>query len=39
VDGKTPIVVNDSRGFANRCVMRYIAEGIGDVSPKACRRR
>ncbi|MDU1694649.1 MAG: 3-hydroxyacyl-CoA dehydrogenase family protein, partial [Bradyrhizobium sp.] len=26
--GKTPIVVNDSRGFfANRCVMRYIAEG------------
>ncbi|WP_315702800.1 MULTISPECIES: 3-hydroxyacyl-CoA dehydrogenase NAD-binding domain-containing protein [unclassified Bradyrhizobium] len=28
VIGKTPIVVNDSRGFfANRCVMRYIAEG------------
>jgi 3-hydroxyacyl-CoA dehydrogenase / enoyl-CoA hydratase / 3-hydroxybutyryl-CoA epimerase len=26
--GKTPIVVNDSRGFfANRCVMRYINEG------------
>ncbi len=26
--GKTPIVVNDSRGFyANRCVGRYIAEG------------
>ncbi|MCS3445744.1 MULTISPECIES: 3-hydroxyacyl-CoA dehydrogenase NAD-binding domain-containing protein [Bradyrhizobium] len=26
--GKTPIVVNDSRGFfANRCVMRYISEG------------
>jgi len=26
--GKTPIVVNDSRGFfAYRCVMRYIAEG------------
>ena len=26
--GKTPIVVNDSRGFfANRCVDRYIAEG------------
>ena len=26
--GKTPIVVNDSRGFfANRCVLRYIAEG------------
>ncbi len=26
--GKTPIVVNDSRGFyANRCVCRYIAEG------------
>src|SRR5437868_2048456 len=26
--GKTPIVVNDSRGFfANRLVMRYIAEG------------
>src|SRR6185503_281831 len=26
--GKTPIVVNDSRGFfANRCVMRFIAEG------------
>lgn len=25
---KTPIVVNDSRGFfANRCVLRYIAEG------------
>ncbi len=25
---KTPIVVNDSRGFfANRCVMRYISEG------------
>jgi 3-hydroxyacyl-CoA dehydrogenase / enoyl-CoA hydratase / 3-hydroxybutyryl-CoA epimerase len=28
VIGKTPIVVNDSRGFyANRCVGRYIAEG------------
>ena len=28
VIGKTPIVVNDSRGFfANRCVLRYIAEG------------
>ncbi|MFL5108122.1 MAG: 3-hydroxyacyl-CoA dehydrogenase NAD-binding domain-containing protein [Xanthobacteraceae bacterium] len=28
VIGKTPIVVNDSRGFfANRCVMRYINEG------------
>lgn len=27
--GKTPIVVNDSRGFfANRCVSRYICEGI-----------
>lgn len=27
--GKTPIVVNDSRGFfANRCVSRYISEGI-----------
>jgi len=27
--GKTPIVVNDSRGFfANRCVMRYVAEGV-----------
>src|SRR5262249_15253560 len=26
--GKTPIVVNDSRGFfANRCVLRYISEG------------
>src|SRR3954471_20068180 len=26
--GKTPIVVNDSRGFfANRCVLRFIAEG------------
>src|SRR3954465_5071458 len=26
--GKTPIVVNDSRGFfANRCVGRYVAEG------------
>ncbi|QOZ23927.1 3-hydroxyacyl-CoA dehydrogenase NAD-binding domain-containing protein [Bradyrhizobium sp. CCBAU 51753] len=26
--GKTPIVVNDSRGFfANRCVARYISEG------------
>jgi 3-hydroxyacyl-CoA dehydrogenase/enoyl-CoA hydratase/3-hydroxybutyryl-CoA epimerase len=26
--GKTPIVVNDSRGFyANRCVLRYITEG------------
>jgi 3-hydroxyacyl-CoA dehydrogenase/enoyl-CoA hydratase/3-hydroxybutyryl-CoA epimerase len=26
--GKTPIVVNDSRGFyANRCVGRYLAEG------------
>src|SRR5260221_5270811 len=26
--GKTPIVVNDARGFvANRCVMGYIAEG------------
>lgn len=26
--GKTPIVVNDSRGFfANRCVTRYICEG------------
>lgn len=26
--GKTPIVVNDSRGFfANRCVARYICEG------------
>src|SRR6266700_285540 len=29
VIGKTPIVVNDSRGFfANRCVGRYIAEGL-----------
>src|SRR3954453_13367252 len=28
VIGKTPIVVNDSRGFfANRCVGRYVAEG------------
>src|SRR6201994_2192181 len=28
VIGKTPIVVNDSRGFfANRCVLRYISEG------------
>src|SRR6478735_3614436 len=28
VIGKTPIVVNDSRGFfANRCVLRYITEG------------
>ena len=28
VIGKTPIVVNDSRGFfANRCVLRFIAEG------------
>ena len=28
VIGKTPIVVNDCRGFfANRCVLRYIAEG------------
>src|SRR5260370_14540453 len=27
--GKTPIVVNDSRGFfANRCVLRFIAEGL-----------
>src|ERR1700751_3747144 len=27
--GKTPIVVNDSRGFfANRCVLRYTAEGL-----------
>lgn len=27
--GKTPIVVSDSRGFfANRCVMRYVAEGV-----------
>jgi len=27
--GKTPIVVNDSRGFfANRCVSRYICEGV-----------
>ncbi|MGX1350622.1 3-hydroxyacyl-CoA dehydrogenase/enoyl-CoA hydratase/3-hydroxybutyryl-CoA epimerase [Bradyrhizobium elkanii] len=26
--GKTPIVVNDSRGFfANRCVLRYLSEG------------
>src|SRR5467141_3511385 len=26
--GKTPIVVNDSRGFfANRCVLRFISEG------------
>src|SRR6202048_4739914 len=30
--GKTPIVVNDSRGFfANRCVMRYIAEGTAMI--------
>src|SRR5256714_15651768 len=30
VIGKTPIGVNDSRGFyANRCVGRYIAEGNG----------
>ncbi|WLA83271.1 3-hydroxyacyl-CoA dehydrogenase NAD-binding domain-containing protein [Bradyrhizobium elkanii] len=29
VIGKTPIVVNDSRGFfANRCVMRFTAEGL-----------
>jgi 3-hydroxyacyl-CoA dehydrogenase / enoyl-CoA hydratase / 3-hydroxybutyryl-CoA epimerase len=27
--GKTPIVVNDSRGFfANRCVLRFTAEGL-----------
>ena len=27
--GKTPIVVNDSRGFfANRCVLRFTAEGM-----------
>lgn len=27
--GKTPIVLNDSRGFfANRCVSRYICEGV-----------
>jgi 3-hydroxyacyl-CoA dehydrogenase / enoyl-CoA hydratase / 3-hydroxybutyryl-CoA epimerase len=27
--GKTPIVVNDSRGFfANRCVLKFIAEGL-----------
>jgi 3-hydroxyacyl-CoA dehydrogenase/enoyl-CoA hydratase/3-hydroxybutyryl-CoA epimerase len=26
---KTPIVVNDSRGFyANRCVLRYMSEGL-----------
>ena len=29
VIGKTPIVVNDSRGFfANRCVLRFTAEGL-----------
>src|SRR4030081_3088704 len=29
VVGKTPIVVNDSRGFfANRCVLRFTAEGL-----------
>jgi 3-hydroxyacyl-CoA dehydrogenase/enoyl-CoA hydratase/3-hydroxybutyryl-CoA epimerase len=29
VIGKTPIVVNDSRGFfANRCVLRFTAEGV-----------
>jgi 3-hydroxyacyl-CoA dehydrogenase/enoyl-CoA hydratase/3-hydroxybutyryl-CoA epimerase len=36
---KTPIVVNDSRGFfANRCVLRYIAEGhfmFGEGIPPA----
>ena len=27
--GKTPIVVNDSRGFfANRCILRFTAEGL-----------
>ena len=36
---KTPIVVNDSRGFyANRCVIPYIDEGTR-CSSKACRRR
>src|SRR6202048_2451798 len=30
VIGKTPIVVNDSRGFfANRCVLRFTADGLG----------
>jgi 3-hydroxyacyl-CoA dehydrogenase/enoyl-CoA hydratase/3-hydroxybutyryl-CoA epimerase len=33
VIGKTPIVVNDSRGFfANRCVLRFTAEGLENAA-------
>ena len=37
---KTPIVVNDSRGFfANRCVVTYHARRPPDARSRACRRR
>jgi 3-hydroxyacyl-CoA dehydrogenase len=36
---KTPIVVNDTRGFfVNRCVLRYMNEAT-TCWQKACRRR
>ena len=37
---KTPIVVNDSRGFyANRCVLHLHPRRPSDADAKACRRR